>query len=173
MLHRIACNCYNILAKGCNNGIFHCYACYNAMLQALQTPLVVCPLQPGNPRSDLQGRTNYFQLSFGQAKSKATLSWDKNLTSISHKYGNPLIVCVPCRSYSSFVFGVGSQANCHTVPPLTVQRLDDQTGGRQNILVGLFWPRDSFSLLWTSSFQTQVSSPRWKDGSGDGGGWRR
>ena len=38
LLHRIACNCYNVFATGCNNGIFHCYACYNAMLQAFQTP---------------------------------------------------------------------------------------------------------------------------------------
>ena len=39
LLHRIACNCYNVFATGCNNGIIHCYACYNAMLQAFQTPL--------------------------------------------------------------------------------------------------------------------------------------
>ena len=39
-LHRIACNCYNVFAKGCNNGIFHCYNCYNAMLQAFHYPNV-------------------------------------------------------------------------------------------------------------------------------------
>ena len=39
LLHRIACNCYNVFAQGCNNGIFHCYACYNALLQALYQPL--------------------------------------------------------------------------------------------------------------------------------------
>ena len=38
LLHRIACNCYNVFNKRCNNGIFHCYACYNALLQALETP---------------------------------------------------------------------------------------------------------------------------------------
>ena len=38
LLHRIACNCYNVFDKRCNNGIFHCYACYNALLQALETP---------------------------------------------------------------------------------------------------------------------------------------
>ena len=38
LLHRIACNCYNVFAQGCNNGIFHCYACYNALLQALYQP---------------------------------------------------------------------------------------------------------------------------------------
>ena len=41
LLHRIACNCYNVFATGCNNGIFHCYACYNAMLQAFQTPHLI------------------------------------------------------------------------------------------------------------------------------------
>ena len=41
LLHRIACNCYNVFATGCNNGRFHCYACYNAMLQAFQTPLEI------------------------------------------------------------------------------------------------------------------------------------
>ena len=44
LLHRIACNCYNVFATGCNNGIFHCYACYNAMLQAFQTPCKDCIL---------------------------------------------------------------------------------------------------------------------------------
>ena len=56
---------------GCNNGIFHCYACYNAMLQAFQTPQfelrVYYAIEIQNKLTNQQGFEVYFVCRIGVA----------------------------------------------------------------------------------------------------------